>query len=146
MLTHCLQPLYAGGQPWVGSSCLEKPQHWWRSSRAMHVLFLSQVLGGKEQKEAYSPGFVDPLSPQIFSPGAPDLLQLWDSPIAWGGAFRLDTTNRTVSGFRPSGTWQVSAAGFPSCGELGLPSVAVHRLLIAVAPLVVEHGLNSCGA
>ena len=77
------------------------------------VLFLSQVWGGEEQKEAYSPGFVDPLSPQIFSPGAPDLLQLWDSPIARGGAFCLDTTNRTVSGFRPSGTWQVSAAGFP---------------------------------
>ena len=30
---------------------------------------------------------------------------------------------------------------FPSCGERGLLFVVVHRLLIAVASLVVEHGL-----
>ena len=30
---------------------------------------------------------------------------------------------------------------FSSCGELGLLFVAVHGLLIAVASLVVEHGL-----
>ena len=30
---------------------------------------------------------------------------------------------------------------FPSCGERGLLFVAVHGLLIAVASLVVEHGL-----
>ena len=30
---------------------------------------------------------------------------------------------------------------FSSCGERGLLLVAVHRLLIAVAPLVAEHGL-----
>ena len=30
---------------------------------------------------------------------------------------------------------------FSSCGERGLLSVAVHRLLIAVASLVEEHGL-----
>ena len=39
---------------------------------------------------------------------------------------------------------------FSSCGEQGLLFVAVHRLLIVVASLVVEHGLqvrrlNSCG-
>ena len=32
-----------------------------------------------------------------------------------------------------------------SCGEQGLPFVAVHGLLIAVASLVVEHGLWACG-
>ena len=30
---------------------------------------------------------------------------------------------------------------FSSCGEQGLLFVAVHRLLIAVASLVAEHGL-----
>ena len=30
---------------------------------------------------------------------------------------------------------------FSSCGEWGLLFVAVHRLLIVVASLVVEHGL-----
>ena len=30
---------------------------------------------------------------------------------------------------------------FSSCGERGLLSVAMHRLLIAVASLVVEHGV-----
>ena len=30
---------------------------------------------------------------------------------------------------------------FSSCGERGLLFVAVHRLLIAVASFVVEHGL-----
>ena len=30
---------------------------------------------------------------------------------------------------------------FSSCGERGLIFVVVHRLLIAVASLVVEHGL-----
>ena len=30
---------------------------------------------------------------------------------------------------------------FSSCGERGLLFVAVHELLIAVASLVVEHGL-----
>ena len=30
---------------------------------------------------------------------------------------------------------------FSSCGELGLLFIAVRRLLIAVASLVVEHGL-----
>ena len=30
---------------------------------------------------------------------------------------------------------------FSSCGERGLLFIAVHRLLIAVASLVVEHGL-----
>ena len=30
---------------------------------------------------------------------------------------------------------------FSSCGERGLPFIAVHRLLIAVASLVAEHGL-----
>ena len=30
---------------------------------------------------------------------------------------------------------------FSSCGERGLPFVAVHGLLIAVASVVVEHGL-----
>ena len=33
------------------------------------------------------------------------------------------------------------ARAFSSCGEQGLLSVAVLRLLIAVASLVVEHGL-----
>ena len=33
------------------------------------------------------------------------------------------------------------ARAFSSCGEQGLLFVAVHRLLIAVASLVVEHGL-----
>ena len=33
------------------------------------------------------------------------------------------------------------AWAFSSCGEQGLLFVAVHRLLIAVASLVVEHGL-----
>ena len=33
------------------------------------------------------------------------------------------------------------ARAFSSCGERGLLFVAVHRLLIAVASLVVEHGL-----
>ena len=35
---------------------------------------------------------------------------------------------------------------FPSCGELRPLSVAVHGLLIPVAPLVLGRGLNSCGA
>ena len=30
---------------------------------------------------------------------------------------------------------------FSSCGEWGLHFVAVHRLLVAVASLVAEHGL-----
>ena len=34
-----------------------------------------------------------------------------------------------------------SARAFSSCGERGLLSVAVRGLLIAVASLVVEHGL-----
>ena len=33
------------------------------------------------------------------------------------------------------------AWAFSSCGERGLLFVAVHRLLIAVASLVAEHGL-----
>ena len=33
------------------------------------------------------------------------------------------------------------ALAFSSCGEQGLPSVAVCGLLIAVASLVAEHGL-----
>ena len=33
------------------------------------------------------------------------------------------------------------ARAFSSCGERGLLFVAVYRLLIAVASLVVEHGL-----
>ena len=33
------------------------------------------------------------------------------------------------------------ARAFSSCGELGLLFVTVHGLLIAVASLVVEHGL-----
>ena len=33
------------------------------------------------------------------------------------------------------------ARAFSSCGERGLLFVAVHRLLIAVASLAVEHGL-----
>ena len=35
----------------------------------------------------------------------------------------------------------VVVRGLSSCGEWGLLFVAVCRLLIAVAPLVVEHGL-----
>ena len=35
---------------------------------------------------------------------------------------------------------------FPGCGELRPLSVAVRGLLIIVAPRVVGHGLNSCGA
>ena len=38
------------------------------------------------------------------------------------------------------------AWAFSSCGEQGLLFVAVHRLLIVVASLVVEHGLSSCGS
>ena len=34
---------------------------------------------------------------------------------------------------------------FSSCGERGLLSVAVRRLLIVVASLVVEHGLQARG-
>ena len=33
------------------------------------------------------------------------------------------------------------AQAFSSCGEQGLLFIAVHRLLIAVASLVAEHGL-----
>ena len=33
---------------------------------------------------------------------------------------------------------------FSSCGELGLLFVAVHGLLIAVASLAAEHGLQAC--
>ena len=33
------------------------------------------------------------------------------------------------------------ARAFSSCGEQGLPFVAVHGLLIVVASLVAEHGL-----
>ena len=37
--------------------------------------------------------------------------------------------------------WVFAAAqAFSSCGEWGLLFVAVHRLLITVASLVVEHG------
>ena len=43
------------------------------------------------------------------------------------------------------------ARAFSSCGERGLLFVAVHGLLLAVASLVAEHGLqarrlSSCGA
>ena len=34
---------------------------------------------------------------------------------------------------------------FSSCGEQGLLSIVVHRLLIVVASLVAEHGLQVCG-
>ena len=34
---------------------------------------------------------------------------------------------------------------FSSCGEQGLPFVAVLGLLIEVGSLVAEHGLSSCG-
>ena len=37
------------------------------------------------------------------------------------------------------------AWAFSSCGERGLLFIAVHGLLIAVASLVVEHGLQACG-
>ena len=37
------------------------------------------------------------------------------------------------------------ARAFSSCGERGLLFVVVHRLLIAVASLVVEHGLQARG-
>ena len=84
MLSHCLQRLYAGRPALGWVLLLQKPWRRWRSPRAMHGLLLSQVWGGKEQKEASSPGFVDPLSPQTFSPGAPDLLQLWDSAECTG--------------------------------------------------------------
>ena len=35
---------------------------------------------------------------------------------------------------------------FSSCGERGLLFVAVHVFLIAVASLVAEHRLSSCGS
>ena len=38
------------------------------------------------------------------------------------------------------------ARAFSSCGERGLLFVAVRGLLIAVASLVAEHGLESAGA
>ena len=38
------------------------------------------------------------------------------------------------------------ARAFSSCGERGLLFVAVRGFLIAVASLVAEHGLSSCGA
>ena len=34
---------------------------------------------------------------------------------------------------------------FSSCGERVLLFIAVHRLLITVASLVMEHGLYACG-
>ena len=34
---------------------------------------------------------------------------------------------------------------FSSCGKWGLFFIAVHGLLIAVASLVAEHGLQACG-
>ena len=37
------------------------------------------------------------------------------------------------------------AQAFSSCSEQGLLFVVVHRLLIAVASLVAEHGLQACG-
>ena len=37
------------------------------------------------------------------------------------------------------------ARAFSSCGEWGLLFVVVHGLLIAVASLVAEHGLQACG-
>ena len=37
------------------------------------------------------------------------------------------------------------ARAFSSCGERGLPFIAVCGLLIAVASLVAEHGLQACG-
>ena len=37
------------------------------------------------------------------------------------------------------------ARAFSSCGERGLLFVAVHGLLIAVAALVAEHGLQARG-
>ena len=37
------------------------------------------------------------------------------------------------------------AQSFSSCGERGLLFVAVSRLLIGVASLPVEHGLQQCG-
>ena len=37
------------------------------------------------------------------------------------------------------------ARAFSSCGERGLPFVLVRGLLIAVASLVAEHGLQMCG-
>ena len=40
----------------------------------------------------------------------------------------------------------VAARAFSSCSEWGLLFIAVHGLLIAVASLVVEHGLSSCGS
>ena len=39
----------------------------------------------------------------------------------------------------------ISSHTFSSCGERGLLFVAVHRLLIAVASLVAEHGLQARG-
>ena len=43
--------------------------------------------------------------------------------------------------------WVFGAARglFSSCGERGLLFIAVHGLLIAVASLVAEHGLQACG-
>ena len=38
-----------------------------------------------------------------------------------------------------------SAQAFSSCGERGLLFIVVRGLLIAVAFLVAEHGLSSCG-
>ena len=38
------------------------------------------------------------------------------------------------------------ARSFSSCGKLGLLFVEVHGLLIAVASLVVEHGLSGAGS
>ena len=39
----------------------------------------------------------------------------------------------------------VAARGlFSGCGEQGLLFVAVHRLLVAVASLVAEHGFYAC--
>ena len=37
------------------------------------------------------------------------------------------------------------AQAFSSCGKWGLLFIAVRRLLIAVASLVAEHGLEACG-
>ena len=36
------------------------------------------------------------------------------------------------------------ARAFSSCGKRGLLFAAMHRLLIAVASLVAEHGLQAC--
>lgn len=142
-----LSPAAVRGRPALGCVLLprEAPALVGRSPRALHVLLLSQMWGGRIEAglrswlcgppcHLRSSGLVLQTS---YNCGAPRL---------YGEACHLDTTDgAAVCGVRPSGIWpRCTTQAFPSCGELGLLCSGA-RTSRRCGSSSCGRGLNSCG-